>query len=90
MIWMARQCTLSKFADDTKQAGEADIPEGHGAIQRDPDTLEKWPDRNLRKFKKSKCKVLHLRRNHRHPYILGAERLESSLAEKGVGKPGGH
>ncbi|KAK4810449.1 hypothetical protein QYF61_004229 [Mycteria americana] len=41
------ECTISKFADDTKLGGVA-------AIQRDLDRLEKWADRNLKKFNK-KC-----------------------------------
>ena len=45
------ECTTSSFADDTKLKGMADTPEGHAAIQRNLDRLEKWADRNLMKFK---------------------------------------
>ena len=62
------------------------MPEGHAAIQRDLNRREKWADRNLMKFNKEKCKVLHLGRNNpTHQYMLGATQLESSLAEKDLG-----
>ncbi|KAK4825525.1 hypothetical protein QYF61_000038 [Mycteria americana] len=75
-----------KFAEDAKLGGMADMPEGHAAIQRDLDRLEKWADRNLMTFKKGKCKVLHLGRNNpMHQYMLGATQLEGSLAENNLG-----
>ncbi|KAK4832091.1 hypothetical protein QYF61_020706 [Mycteria americana] len=52
--------TLSKFAGNTKLEGMPDTPEGCVAIQGDLNSLEKWAHRNLMKFIKENCKVLHL------------------------------
>ncbi|KAK4806791.1 hypothetical protein QYF61_005587 [Mycteria americana] len=85
------ECTLSKFAGDTKVGGVADMAEDRAAIQRDLNRLEKWADRNLMKFNKGKGKVLPLGRNNpRHQYMLGATQLECSSAEKDLGGPDGH
>ncbi|PKU42234.1 rna-directed dna polymerase from mobile element jockey-like [Limosa lapponica baueri] len=79
---------LSKFVDDAKLGNWEDwlmhwmvlLPFG-GTFN----SLEKCAQRNLKKFSKGQSQVLLLgRSNLMHQYRVGAEWLESSLAEKAL------
>ncbi|GAB0181661.1 hypothetical protein GRJ2_000631400 [Grus japonensis] len=77
------ECTLSKFANDTKLCGVVNMLEERDVIQRDLNRLERWARANRMKLNKAKCKVLNVgRRNAKHNYRLGEEWIESSPEEK--------
>jgi len=83
------ECTLCKFANDTKLGRVADTPDGQAAIQRAHQAGETaWQEPH--EVQKGKCKVLQLGRNNSmHQYMLGATHLESSLSEEDLRVPRG-
>ncbi|KAK4810508.1 hypothetical protein QYF61_004288, partial [Mycteria americana] len=80
------ECTISKFAEDTKLGGAGDSREEQEALQKDLDRLEHWAIINGMKFNKTKYRVLYLGQSKAgYKYRLGEEWLESSPAERDLG-----
>lgn len=75
---------LIKFVDDNKLCDKVKMTEGWDATPRDLDSLCQWDKEKLMRFKKSKCKVLHMG-NGNHQYKLKDVRTENSPATMGIG-----
>lgn len=56
------ECTSSNLWMTPNSGAAVNMLKGRAAIQRDLDRLEEWATRNLMKFDKDNCHILHLGR----------------------------
>lgn len=82
------ECTLSKFTNDTKLGEEAEMSKVlPGGISG---RLERWVDKNLIRFNKEKCRVLHLdTANSRYQEHVRGQPATQQPGRKGSGNLGG-
>lgn len=70
------------FADDTKAYSPINSHEDQQKLQRTINKLVEWTDKWLLKFKRDKCKILHLgKTNPKHEYTIKENGITTKLTE---------
>jgi len=79
-------CSVSKFADDTKMYMDVSTKEGNRVLQRDIDKVVEWADKWQMEFNSEKCAVMHIGSNNRQEmYAMKEVTLKSTNSEKDLG-----
>jgi len=74
------ECTLHKFAEDTKLSDVVNMLERQDPVQRDLDKFKNWTCVNFMRFNKAKCKVLPMGQGSpQYQYRLGMKGLRAAL-----------
>lgn len=82
--------TRMEFVSDTKLSGAEDTLEGRDTLQEHLDRLKIKADKNLMKFNKDNCKVLHMEKhNPGEQHRLGIYLAREQIYGKGPVGPGG-
>jgi len=92
MMWIIGHSALNECAGDAKLARVANTPEGHTAIQRYLDRLEKQDDRNLnREVQHREMQSPAFGKEQRHePVQAGGHPAGKQLCTEGSGGSDGH